>query len=116
VVYVGTIVASRLVRPLTEFRSGNPHRRPMVHHDVEPQIVLKGAPQVIPEIISASGYVDPTTGRFWEIAELMPVAPGDTLLIVGHAGKPVFVGLCSASRRWDAQTGKLVRHVFPDAP
>jgi hypothetical protein len=115
VVYVGTVASSRLMAPLDEMGSANPHHRPTVQHEVVPQIVLKGRAEAIPSVISGSGYIDPRRGRFWRGAALGKVSPGDTLLVAGKAGEPAYVGGCTASRSWDADTAEVVRAMFPGA-
>ena len=118
VVFVGTVVGSRLIRPLSELQAGNPRDQPGARLEVEPQIVLKGSPASIPEILAGTEYSDPRLGRIWGFPETEGLAPGETVLVVGQSGESVVVGVddCSASRRWDAETAKAVRAMFPSVP
>jgi hypothetical protein len=110
VIYIGTIVQSTLSPPVETLRKGS---RAGVQHKIVPQIILRGDPSAISDVLSAAGYSDPRAGRFGHFPELVEVAPGDSLLIVGKTGKPSYIGLCSASRTWDVETEKLVRSMFP---
>jgi len=83
---------------------------------VERQIVLKGTPASITDIRAGTDYSNPSRGHLPGFAEAVWLAPGETVLIVGEAGEPVFVGFCSPSRHWDAETARTVRSVFPSLP
>lgn len=110
VIYVGTIVQSTLSPLLETLRKNS---RAEVQHKIVPQIILRGDPSAISAVLSAAGYSDPRAGRFGHFPELVEVAPGDSLLIVGKTGEPSYIGLCSASRLWDVDTEKTLRTVFP---
>jgi hypothetical protein len=113
IVYIGTVVESALVPSLGAIRDRS---RPEVRHIVTPQISLRGNPSDVPDVISFAGYSDPESGKIRHFSELVRVGPGDTILVVGKAGEPSYINLCSASGIWDADTQKAVRKVFPSAP
>jgi hypothetical protein len=112
VVYVGTVVSSKLADSL---KAKAPHGVTLVHA-IEPQITLKGAPAGLTSVTSIWQYNDPRSRTHTEHAELVPVLPGDTLLIVGNVGQAVQVGACTASRVWGPETKAVVANVFRPAP
>jgi hypothetical protein len=113
VVYVGTVVAAALTKPLGN--SGEP-RRLSIKLEVSPQIAFKGNPSRIKGIETWNGYVPPLPNRWSSFAEIVRTEPGDTLLIVGKNEDTVFVDLCSASRRWDLDAESEVNKVFGPTP
>lgn len=112
-VYIGTVIQSSLVGSLEDLQITG---RPAVEHLVVPQRVLKGEPSMASTVVSRAGYASPEAGRFLHFSELVRISPGDTLLVVGTSGERPYVALCTATRRWDAVTEKVVLSVFPPAP
>lgn len=118
VVYVGTIIGSELVDdlPLVKAAVRPRDRRVELRHTLQPEIKLKGDPSLAPTVLSGWQYNPPTSETVVKFAELVALMPGDTLLVVAHAGEPVRVGLCTATRKWNAETAKVTHAVFPPAP
>ncbi len=113
VVYVGTVVTATLVKPLG---SSGQSRRVDIKLEVSPQITFKGDPRRIKGIETWNGYAPPVPKRWTKFAEIVPVEPGDTLLIVGKNDDMVAVDLCSASRRWELDVESAVNKVLGPTP
>jgi hypothetical protein len=113
-VYVGTIVASTLVQPLEQRHSGKVPRpsRVEVSHEVQADIVLKGDPSTAARVISIAQYQDPKSPRLGQFAETVTLMPGAAVLVVANSAEVPRMGLCSATRKWDAEAAKVVREVF----
>ena len=116
VVYVGTVVASK-IDTTTDPLPKRPKRFEYlpVHHIVMPQIVYKGDPAALGGVMSSALTWDPTWLTGVRSAEHVDIAPGDVVLIVGDNGESADVEFCSASRLWDAETKRAVEAVFPAA-
>ena len=117
VVYVGTIVASRLegsIRERLDFR--NYQAQPTIRHEVLPQLVYKGDPAQVISVWSRPSYFDPRMKRFGRVSEAVILQPGDTVLVVGNAGQKAWIDQCTQSRRWDPETSRTVQSVFPAGP
>lgn len=113
VVYVGTVVASKIdtaENPLPK----RPKRFEYlpVHHVVVPQVVYKGDPTALGEVMSSTLTWDPAWLTGVRSAEHVDIAPSDVVLIVGDNGEPAQVEFCSASRPWDAETKRAVHAAF----
>lgn len=116
-IYVGTVVRSELVPELTLLRGArnSRERRAEISHTMEPEIVFKGDPSTVPAVLSVGQYNDPKSTVRMKIAEIPVLMPGDTLLVVGKSGELTRLGLCTATRHWDAETAKTVYAFFPSS-
>jgi hypothetical protein len=114
-VYVGTVISSELVPSLELLRSSKNPRKPraVIKHTVAPEIKLKGEPSQAAVVFSTWQYNDPRSKVMTTHAERLVLMPGDTLLVVAKSGEQTPLGLCTATREWDAETGKVVYSVFP---
>jgi hypothetical protein len=117
VIYVGTVVESKLVAPLDTLRTARSPfgKMALVQNTVVPELVFRGDPSQASTVTSRYLYSDPK-GPFLQFGELVPVSPGETLLVVARLGETPSVSLCSASRAWDLETSKLVTKVLGPAP
>ena len=118
VVYVGTVVRSELVDSLESVKASNSPRarRVQIRHLLQPEITLKGDPALTPTVLSSWQYNPPTSKKVVEFAERELVMPGDTLLVVARANEPTYLGLCAATRKWNAEVAKSVNAILRPAP
>jgi hypothetical protein len=114
-VYVGTVVRSELAPSLESLRSSNNPREPraVIEHTLAPEITLKGDPSRAALVFSTGQYNNPRSKVMVNYAERSALMPGDTLLVAAKSGEQTFFGSCTATREWDAETGKVVYSVFP---
>ena len=117
VVYVGTVVESKLVSSLKMMRAARyPHGKlGSVQNTLVPELIFKGDPSRVPVVTSSTLSSDPK-GPFMRFGELVPVSPGDVLLVVARTGETPSIDLCSASRHWELETSRLVTKVLGPAP
>jgi hypothetical protein len=118
IVYVGTVVRSDLVPAVDSLRNLKHPRDHLVEisHSLVPRIVLKGNPAKARTVLSTWQYNDPLSKIEVEFGERQTLMPGDSLLIVAESGEPTYFGLCTATRKWNAETAESVRAVFPTIP
>ena len=116
--FVGTVIRSQVASDLSAIRSTTrpQDRRIRVTHRVAREVTLKGKPSRRVSIEGDGLYNPPGADTHVRFAELVRIAPGDSVLVMGTRGEPLRIGSCTASRRWDPETKKAVFAVLPPAP